>query len=235
MLNKYMSSRATHFLPLLAIVVLLVILAWAGMRANAAWHFLAARSYMSAMDDQVSVSQADIDNAVGRVNAALRYFPGNPDYLDLAGQLQELQASRPGVVGRSRRELLETAADYYRRALSVRPLWPYSWANLLAVKDALGVVDDEFNLALERCIATGPLEPGAQLQVLNSGLRHWDQLGARQRDMVRSKALDALKIQPREVFKIAKSFVRPDLVCVEAVEYPQITRWCAQVLEKAGD
>ena len=233
--DKHTGSLATRILPMLAIVVLLVILAWAGMRANAAWHYLAARSYMSAMGNQVSVSQAGIDNATGRVNAALRHFPGNPDYLDLAGKLQELQASRPGVVGRSRRKSLEAAASYYRRALSVRPLWPYSWANLLAVKDALGVVDDEFKLALERSIVTGPLEPRVQLQVLTSGLNRWDQLGTRQRDMVRSKTLDALKTQPREVFKVVRSYGRPDLVCVEAVEYSQITRWCAQVLKKAGD
>ncbi len=219
-------------MPLLLIAFTVAILGWATLRASAAWHYLAARSAMAAMDESGRFTQADIDHAGGRVDRALRRFPRHPDYLDLAGRLQVLQASQPGVLGKARREYLESALAYYRQALSVRPLWPYSWANLLEVKDRLGVVDDEFVLALQRSIETGPWTPRVQLQVVNSGLRYWDALAAREQRMVREKAVDALSIQPREVLELVKAFGRPGLICGEAVEHVQISRWCEKVLAR---
>jgi hypothetical protein len=214
------------FPRLLAIVVSLAILGWGGLRANSAWHFLAARSITTNMLESADISQTGIHDATTHIKLALNRFPHNPDYLDLRGQLLELQASQPGVVGKEHRSYLEFAAERYRRALSVRPLWPQSWARLLGVKDRLGEVDDEFRLALARSVATGPWEPDVQLQVLNSGLRHWDKLGAKQRSLVRGKIKDALKVQPRDVFEIIRAFGRVDLICGEGVDYPQIKQWC---------
>lgn len=216
--------------PLLAIAFTLAVLTWAGFRVNAAWHFFAARSYVSNMIETGDVTQVLIDNANHRIALALRRFPRQPDYLDLAGRIQHLQASRPGVVGKIRRKSLETAADYYREALSVRPLWPYSWANLLGVKDALGEIDDEFKLALERSIQTGPWEHRVRNQVLTSGLRHWDKLAVRERDMVQNKIMDGLQAQPGKVFEIVRSFGRPDLICDDGSDYRQILQWCKTVL-----
>ena len=164
------------------------------------------------------------------MNISLRRFPNNPDYLDFAGRLMILQASQPGVVGGERRVLLESAAVKFRQALSVRPLWPYSWVNLLSVKDKLGQVDVEFNRAMRRAAETGPWEPRVQLQVINTGLRHWGKLGAGERELVQMKATDALKVQPREVFEIARSYGRPDLICEPGGVHRQIDQWCEDVL-----
>jgi hypothetical protein len=212
------------------ILVMLLVLGWASLRANAAWQFLAARSIAAPMLEGGADSQLTVEAAVLRVENAMRFFPNQPDYLDLAGQLQELKAIQSGVVGTERRDLLHSAADFYRRALSVRPLWPYSWANLLGVKDRLGEVDSEFRLAISRSVETGPWEPRVQMQVISSGLRYWDQLGGSSRELVRGKVVDALKVQPREVFEMVRDFGRADLVCSSDTGYEQIERWCLGIL-----
>jgi hypothetical protein len=219
-----------HVYAAVLALTLIAILGWAGVRGLAAWEFQAAQIITTDMIESGESTQAQIDVANTRVLKALSYSPKHPDYLDLAGRLQELQAEQPGVVGKAQREALEYAAGYFRSALSVRPLWPYSWVNLLSTKDKLGQVDMEFNNALHRAAETGPWEQGVQLQVMRSGLHRWDYLEKAGRERVQKVILSALKVQPREVFSMIRSYGRPDLVCDESDGYKQIMRWCAEVL-----
>ena len=102
--------------------------------------------------------------------------------------------------------------------------------NLLAIKDQLGQVDSEFDTALTRSAETGPWEPRVQMQIIRSGLRHWDRLGEEKRELVRQKATDALKVQPREIFTLARDYGRPDLICGSTGVRSQIDQWCQEVL-----
>lgn len=213
-----------------ALALLAALLAWALLRTAAAWQFFAAETIAGNMYQADAFTAAGIDAAEARVDKALARFSGNPDYLDLAGRLKQLRASRPGVVGRERRELLEAAAAHHRRALEVRPLWAYSWANLLSVKDKLGQVDLEFDVAMQRAAETGPWEPRVQLQLIRSGVRNWDELKRPERERVRVTMHDALRVQPRAAFEIARFYARPDLVCGQGTGQPHIERWCQNVL-----
>lgn len=207
------------------------VLTWAGARADAAWQFFAAETITAKMVAAGNITPAGIDQAAGRVEQALARLPANPAYLDLAGHLHGLRAAQPGVVGEQRRQALQASAQHYRQALAARPLWPYGWANLLAVKDQLGEADNEFDQALNRAAATGPWEPRVQLQVVRSGVRYWDALGQPERRLVEQTMRDALSVQPREAFEIARLYARPDLVCdqVTRTGQPQIDRWCNHV------
>jgi len=141
-----------------------------------------------------------------------------------------LQSSRPGVMGAERRALLNSAAGHFRQALEVRPLWPYGWVNLLAVKDKLGEMDREFNSALRKSAELGPWESRVQLQVVESGLRFWGELGTAERGVVQQKVLDAFKVQPHEIFVIIKDYGRPDLVCDDHIlQHRQVSQWCETV------
>ena len=222
--------RELKFAPTVLIIACLFVFGWASLRANAAWQFFAAQTLTEQMYQARAYTPVGIDEAVARLDKALARFPNNPDFLDLSGHLKELKASQPGTAGAERGELLESAASDYRKALAARPLWPYSWANLLSVKDKLGQVDPEFNKAMNRAAETGPWEPRVQLQVVRSGIRHWDQLRGSERKLVQGKVRDALKVQPREVFKIVRDYGRPDLICETSGVHSQIDRWCGNVL-----
>ena len=225
-------SWTNPVLPLLVTAVLLAVIGWAGLRADAAWHYRAARNLTGAMVLTGGASQAGVDAANTRVGKAMRWFPRHPDYLELAGNLQELQADLPGMVGKAHSETLDSAADYYRQALAVRPLWPHGWANLLAVKSKLVEVDDEFALAMKRSVETGPWTPRVQIQVADSGLRHWEQLDKPGRELVQVAIDHALVVQPRAIFSVIRSYGRPDLVCDKSGDFARIKRWCDEVLPR---
>ena len=224
--RRHQSHQPHRALAVLAILITLFVLTWAGIRAYAAWHFFVARSIAGHMNEQGEVTDGDIDRAMTSMGRALARFPRNPEYLDFTGKLLELQADRPGVVGVERQQLLENAAEKYSMALDVRPLWPPGWANLLGVKDRIGMVDAEFRLALRRCVETGPEDPPVQLQVINSGLRHWDNLAAREQRVVRDTIAHAMLTQPKPVFRVVQQLERPDLVCDKGYDYPQVKQWC---------
>lgn len=218
--------------PTVLVLACSAILGWAAVRSNAAWQFFAARTITENMHEAGAFTPAGLDAADTRLDRALARFPGNPDYLDLAGHLKELRASQPGVVGREQRELLESAARDHRRALATRPLWPYSWVNLLSAKDKLGEVDSEFNTAMKLAAETGPWEPRVQMQILRSGVRNWDELKSPERALVRAKMADALRVQPRAALELARFYARPDLVCGIDTGQPQIDRWCQSALSR---
>ena len=212
------------------VILCLLILTWALLRANASWHFFAAQSIAEPLFEDGYGDAIVFRQSESHINTALQRFPNNPDYLDFAGRLMLLEARQTGVVGREHRLLLESAANNFRQAISVRPLWPYSWANLLAAKDNQGQVDLEFNEAMKQSARLGPWEPRVQLQIIRSGLRHWGELGSNKRELVERKVLDALKIQPQKVFVTIKYFGRPDLVCDIEDTHVKIKRWCKNLL-----
>lgn len=225
-----MKNIAAKAAPTALVFFALIVFTWASLRANAAWHFFAAQSIAETLYESKQIDPEKLERASSHLNKALKHFPGNPDYLDFSGHLDVIRTDLPGVVGSERRKLLESAATSYRSALAVRPLWPYSWANLLAVKDKLGQVDSEFSLAINRSVETGPWEPRVQLQVIRTGLRYWALLKVAERSLVQEKVQDALKIQPRKVFVMVKNYGRPDLLCGFETEQLQIKRWCQKVL-----
>ena len=225
-----MGLVAKKLLPAALVIACLAILLWALLRANAAWHYFAAQTIAEPLFESGGGTTAVVEASETHINIALQRFPNNPDYLDFTGRILILKSSQPGVMGGERRALLEAAAENFRLALNVRPLWPYSWLNLLSTKDKLGQVDREFKQALNRSAELGPWEPRVQLQVVDSGLRYWGKLGSAERAVVQQKVLDALKVQPRDVFVIVKAYGRPDLVCGEENTHAQIRKWCEAVL-----
>jgi hypothetical protein len=224
-----LSRRPFKVAPAALVLLCAMILAWSGARAQAAYHFFAAQASTERMLETTNSSGGSLADVQRHLDTALARFPGNPDYRDFSGGLKELRARQPGVLGAERAALLESAADDYRASLRVRPLWPYSWVNLLSAKDKLGQVDSEFNRALNRAVETGPWEPRVQLQVLRSGLRQWDALTSGQRALVRDQLASALQVQPRGAFEIARFYARADLLCPMESGQPQIERWCKPV------
>ncbi len=220
----------THpLVKILIVVVLLAVVTWSSLRAYAAWHYRIARATTTELIESGQVGPTKLQQAETHIAKALRYFPRHPGYLQLSGRTHELRANQPGVVGKAFREEIEKAATDYRKALSSRPLWPYNWSSLLRVKDRLGQVDNELRLALRQSVAYGPWERAVQKQVLTSGLRHWDDLGVAEQALVREMAMNALKVQPRYAFKVAKAYARPDLICNANMSWRPIKRWCDQV------
>jgi hypothetical protein len=213
----------------LASVFLLGFIVWAGLSSWASLQHKRANAQVTALLSGQPVTAENTVAALESINGALRFFPRHPVYLDLKGQILEYSADLPGLPGRERKQILEEAAVQYRGAIARRPLWPYSWSNLMSVKDKQGNIDGEYIKAFERSAELGPWEPRLQLQLIRSGLAHWPELGARQHELV-SEVIDrAIQRQPGEMFAMIRAFNRPDLVCDQYPEQPRIQRYCRQV------
>lgn len=208
------------------VVFLAAFVAWAGLNVWTDQQYRQAREVTRLARTAPNVDVVRLQAGMESIQRALRFFPNHSEYLDTRGLLLEYSADLPGVAGGERRRLLSQAADQYRQAISHRPLWPYSWANLLSVKDKLGQVDDDYLLAFERSDTLGPWEPPIQLQLIHSALRNWPLLGVSQHERTGQIIARAMQRQGREVFALIRSMNRLDLLCPLQATYPHIQRFC---------
>lgn len=108
------------------------------------------------------------------------------------------------------------ARDAYRKALDLRPLWPYTWARLAYIKLRLLQIDDEFDEALRQAAALGPWRSGVNRTLSEIGLIAWLELDTSQRDLV-LEAVERTLVQNRRagehVMALAKRFHRLEDVC----------------------
>ena len=90
----------------LLVLLSLAILGWAGLRANAAWHFFAAQTISEPLFENGTGTAPYFEATESHLAIALRRLPNHPDYLDLAGRLKVLKAGQPGFVGAEHKQLL---------------------------------------------------------------------------------------------------------------------------------
>jgi hypothetical protein len=123
----------------------------------------------------------------------------------------------------SRQEYLSAAAVHFRKALELRPMSPYTWANLAAVEYRLGDTGKTFRSALVRAAELGPHEPEVQATVANFGLAVWDEVDAQTQAAIESSVATGMRRQPREILQIAERRGRLAVACRHAVGTPRQT------------
>lgn len=110
----------------------------------------------------------------------------------------------------------QDALEAYRKAIELRPMWPYTWVRLAHVKLRLLSFDDEFDEALRQAVTLGPWRYSVSERIAEIGLIAWAELDASQRELVLDAAERAL-IQNRRagarVMEIAKRFHRMNEIC----------------------
>ena len=224
MVNINPRLRRPLLLSLTALIAVFVI--WAAVNALV---FLQYRIAQQVTRDVVATSGVDADQlqtGIHAINRSLTFYPGHPDFLDTKGLLLEYSAGLPGVAGQERRDLLSGAAEQYRKAIRNRPLWPYSWANLVSVKDKLGEINDDYLHAFERSDTLGPWEPPVQLILIRSALLNWQELGSDERQRAEQIIGRAMQRQGKEVFELVRSVGRMDLLCPLQDDYPMLESSC---------
>lgn len=134
--------------------------------------------------------------------------PDYSGYLELAELFYQVAASQPAVLldELGWHDNQEKALDYARRALLIRPSWPYFWDELILSKVALKQFDSELTGAMERAVTLGPWEESVQYDVAFTGLDQWDNLEmvARQSAIL---ALDKTLIMQRDPQPLIKQML----------------------------
>ena len=142
---------------------------------------------------EAQLEQQDWDRMRRQMDRALKLAPSNPDIMHACGSALEGRYIRNAPGDRIAQPARRQAADYYRAAISRRPTWPFTWADLALVKYRLDELDDEFYHALYQSTAVGPWEPGVQRVVAYIGLKLWDRLTGTDREFIRKTILRSLE------------------------------------------
>lgn len=155
-------------------------------------------------------------SAMQWIQKARKLDPKNPDLMNYQAQVFEWQA-RLSSHKEASRELLESAAQLYRSALSRRPTWPFDWVALLDIKAQLNQFDNEFSQALERSSSLGPWEYPVQLRLVNTGFKHWSKLTSTEQDMVQQtfdRALHGIRLKP--FIRLGEQYDQLELFCARS-------------------
>ena len=159
-----------------------------------------------------SPSAAELGRGAKYFADGLDYVSDYPWALEGAGatDLARMRAStRP-------REALAAAEDAHRRfreALQLRPTSPFLWANIALTKLYLDEIDAELFAALRHADELGPWEPTVQRTILFVGLARWADLAPDLKQMLLQTIRRGADRDARNLFEIAKSYTRLDLVC----------------------
>ena len=199
-----------------------------------------ARSSITVLDKwrygKKILNSDDWDKLRADLSYALESDPDNPNihqYLALAleGRFANTAPKNKEAMS-SRRE----AYAHYKKAISLRPTWPYTWMNLALVKYRLGETDDEFYHAMHKADELGPWEPGVQSVIVDIGLHYWNSLSRDEREFVLNIIDKSLHHSKRkhsvDVLNLTKRRGKLELVCLIYEDIGFVNEYCLKNLVK---
>jgi hypothetical protein len=210
-------KRANRLLIGVSLVIAIAALAVLSMRWGiASLDLWKARQAMQQMRTEQMTLDARIElvqTALARLDKADSYNPGNPDVMDQRGQFYYWQAMNTTSAGHDRGEMLEKVVGQYRQSLAIRPMWPYTWANLVVAKADWGIFDQEFRRAVRRTVELGPWEPRVQLLLIKVDFAEQGRIDRRSRNLIDGILQNAILNQPLAVINLAARWRQLPRVC----------------------
>ena len=187
-----------------------------------------AQHYMNLWEEDIKLLNAkDWSVAYDGVTGAVNQDPRNPEFLILLGNLQEWKIYLVQD-NEEKNYHLSNALQNYREAAALRPAWPFTWNHITLVKYRLGEIDDEFLMAMENAMETGPWEPGVQQVTVEVGLRTWKMLDFGLREKIVRNIYRGISLQPDQMMKILEKYNQLHLVCLEKNLKPAVLAYCGQ-------
>ena len=102
---------------------------------------------------------------------------------------------------------------HFNRAARLRPVSPYTWANIVEARYAVGDTGQEFAAALRNAVTLGPSEPAVQRTVADYGLAVWDEMGPVERGLIDQMISSGLRRNPLEMLQISERRGRLAVAC----------------------
>jgi tetratricopeptide (TPR) repeat protein len=113
--------------------------------------------------------------------AALEYAPDNPQFYEDLAFLYGLRALAARNNPELEREFLSQVLEYYKQAVSLRPMSPHTWANIALAKHYRGDKDSELWSAFDLAMTYGKNEPAVQITLAEIGRARWGELSEARR------------------------------------------------------
>jgi len=195
---------------LLAVAPLLAGLAWAGSTAVD----------VIRADDLLREAGTEMQTwAAASTEPAIETWTSVHDEIQAAVRIRPNDASSHellGILGAMRREdpkRMEHGIAHLVRALELRPVSPYAWANLAEARYRRGDGGDSLELPLTRAAQLGPSEPGVQRVVAEYGLAVWRELSPTARADVDRMIGAGTRRNPLEMLRISDRRGRLEAAC----------------------
>ncbi len=185
-----------------------------------------ARVFIKQWENNVdSFSSDDWDKAYSTAKAALEKDPYNPELFSLMGNVYEWNSFQ-GHNQSHNNQNAELALNHYRKAVELRPQWPYTWSGIVLQKYKMSEFDQEFQLALNNATELGPWEPNVQKIIAKVGLTSWNELEHSQRITIVENIRRGVTMQPRVMLDILKTYGQLRLVCFENNKPVVVEQYC---------
>jgi hypothetical protein len=106
-----------------------------------------------------------------------------------------------------RRSLFSEAVGYYRTAATLRPMFPYDWANLALAKHSAGENDDELWAAFDKALAYGRNESPVQRMLAEIAFANWSTLDPQRAAAITAMVRETPEKLRQPLLDIAEHFV----------------------------
>jgi hypothetical protein len=221
------------------VVVMTLLLAWsAWMAAQNGLSGLYARPAIDYLEgkrfEAYALSEAEWQAIQNNLTHADKLMPGNPQYLEALGLLQQLKltAFNDELNTEEMDAHANAAITYFQQAIEGRPTWPYYWANLALEHHRRGnFQSDEYSLALANTSRFGPWKNDTQRLVIDLGSETWEFLSLRAKREFLLSVERGLHRQPQNTIRIVLGYgIWPKICNVSGVLFditlPHIQALC---------
>jgi hypothetical protein len=116
-------------------------------------------------------------------------------------------------LGSATAESLVEAGVHFRRALELRPVSPYTWANLAMQQYRTGDTGAVFRTSMTHAAELGPNEPPVQAMLADYGLAVFDEVPEANRQLIESAIARGMRRAPQYFLQIAQRRGRLDVAC----------------------
>ncbi len=200
-MTELRSKRGWHIVILLVLAVVLIsalrfgVSELLGMSANTDLTSWAKSNHAPTAEESQS--------AATRYAWAIALADMNPAHHEDLARLDFIRATQLPTSDPLRSTYLASAKAQILRAISLRPISPFSWGILLVIKRELHEYDEEFRHALHRAVELGPWEPRMLPQLADVGLSAWPLMPAEEQALINQVFVRGMQRQQKTMMYIA--------------------------------
>jgi len=137
------------------------------------------------------------------LQAAIKFDPGNPEYLASEAQLYRYKAIMPDTrpseaIAAYREELAK-----YQHLLTLRPSWAPYWGSIIDIKYELWEYDELMIKALRNAARLAPWFKTNQHIILRAGFHGWAFIDAETREVIKTTLERAMQLQAEPTMRLA--------------------------------
>ncbi|EPJ56267.1 MAG: hypothetical protein OFPI_00570 [Osedax symbiont Rs2] len=171
------------------------------------------KNWIESVDITMPISEFELIQAEDKILKSIRFNPDNAEYWEYLGRIHYLRAISHYQDDSLFNKFILMAYHSHKKAISLRPQWPYSWANLALMKSHLQQLDVEYLYAVNQAVLYGPWEIASNEAIVQAGFNGWRKLNINSRNMT-TEALERVYQQaPKAARALLAHYSRQATVC----------------------